>query len=157
MSSAGPGTSGAADLAIAASNAPASRTLRASGPAVSRLAAIGMMPPVVDDAGRRFDADDPVDARRRDDGPVGLCADRQRRETGGRCDGGAARGAGRAVIEPVRVPGLSAEAAPAVDRAGRAEVRPLGQVGRADQDGAGGSQAGDHGCIAGGTVARESP
>ena len=42
--SAGAGTSAALGVAIAASNAPASRTLRANGPAVSKLAAIGMMP-----------------------------------------------------------------------------------------------------------------
>src|SRR6185437_2256801 len=54
---------------------------------------------------------------------------------------GAGARAARCAIERVGVVRLTAAAAPAARRMGRAEVRPLAQVGLAEYDGAGGAQA----------------
>ena len=62
----------------AASSAAASATVRAIGPAVSCVCAIGMMPRAAHEADRRLDADEAVRRRRADDRAVGLGADADR-------------------------------------------------------------------------------
>ena len=75
-----------------------------------------------------------VAARRRDDRAVGFGADGRRGQVGGDRGAGAGARAGRVAIERVRILRLPAAPAPAARRMRRAEVRPLAQVGLAEDD-----------------------
>ena len=131
--------------------------MRAIGPAVSWLCAIGMMPlrltrPTVGLMPTRR-----VVARRRDDRAVGFRADRGRRQVGRDGRAGAGARAGRVAIERVRVPRLSAAAAPAAGRMRRAEVGPFAQVRLAEDDRAGLAQPLDDERVASAACRRPAP
>ena len=88
----------------------------------------------------RLDPDDAVGAGRADDRAVRLRADGRDREIGSRDDAGAGARAARVAIEDVGHVRLATDAAPAARRRAGPEVGPLGQVGLADDDRAGGLQ-----------------
>ena len=110
-------------------------------PAVSCVWAIGTMPVRLSKADGRLDAHNGVGLRRRHDRAAGLGSDRCSREVRRDRDRRSGARAGRTAIERVRIPGLPAARAPAARGVRRAEVRPLAQVGLAEDDGAGVAQA----------------
>ena len=88
----------------------------------------------------RLDPDDAVGAGRADDRAVRLGADGRDREIGSRDDAGAGARAAWVAIEDVGHVRLAPDAAPAARRRAGTEIGPLGQVGLADDDRAGGLQ-----------------
>ena len=88
----------------------------------------------------RLDPDVAVGAGRADDRAVRLRADGRDREISSRDDAGAGARAARVAIEDVGHVRLATDAAPAARRRAGPEVGPLGQVGLADDDRAGGLQ-----------------
>ena len=93
-----------------------------------------------DDADRGFEADQAVDRGRREDGAVGLGTDRRGAETRRGRDARAGARPGRVSGGIVGIADLAAHAAPAAAGARRAKIRPLAQVGLAQDDGARGTQ-----------------
>ena len=84
------------------------RTVRAMGPAVSWLWAMGMMPGAADQAQRGLDPDQAVGVRGADDGAVGLGADGRRAEAGRHRRARARAGAAGVAVERVGVAALAA-------------------------------------------------
>jgi len=104
-----------------------------------------------DEADRGLDADESAVVGRRDDRAVGLGPHRhgaQARRRGGPGAGARARGV---AVERVGIPGLAAAATPAARGVRRAEIRPLREIGLAEEDRPGVAQALDHVCIGGRT------
>ena len=96
---------------------------------------------------RRLDADVRVGARGTDDRAVGLRADSGNCEVGRHGDAGAGARAARIAVEDVGHVGLAADSAPAARRRSGPEVRPLGEVGLADDQRAGGLEPRDDECV----------
>ena len=114
-------------------------------------------PVLGDEADRRLESDDRVAARRTDDRAIRLGADGERTQVGGRRDRRARARAARVPGEAVGVPRRPAASAPAVEveprildrrRDEAPEVGPLGQVGLAQDHGAGIAQPGDQARVA---------
>ena len=125
-----------------ASSSAASATVRANGPAVSWLRAIGTTPrwltvPIVGLIATTSGSG------RADDRAIGVGADGERGEACSHGDGRTARGSAGIAIEDVGIAGLTAEAARTAGRSHGAKVRPLAPVGLAEHDRAGGAQACD--------------
>ena len=130
-----------------ASSIAASATVRAIGPAVSCECAIGMMPARLTRPSVGLMPTMPLAARRTDDRSVGLGAHADGREVGRDRDA-ACRSSSRTDSDRARTGShLPAAPAPAARRLRRAEVRPLAQVGLAEDHGTGGAQALDDECV----------
>ena len=110
---------------IAPSTTAASVTLRVIGPAVSCSAEIGTMPERLASPSVGLMPTSPFCAGRAHDRPVGLGADRDRGQVGGRRDAGAGTRAARVAIERVRHVGLAAHAAPAARRTASSGSSPI--------------------------------
>ena len=128
----------------APSSAAASATVRQSGPAVSWVCEIGMMPARLTSPTVGLMPDHAVGRRRADDRAVGLGADRHGPEVGRDRRGRAGARAAGVPVEHVRITALAAARAPAARRPGRADVGPLAHVGLAEQDRAGGPESRRH-------------
>ena len=109
----------------------------------------------VDEAERRFHADERTGAGRTDDRAIGLSPDADRREAGRDGRTGAGARAARIAIQRVRIRALPAARTPAARRLRRADVRPLRKVRLAEDDGAGGAQPRDERRVARRGDARE--
>ena len=116
-----------------------------------------------DDAGaadqpqRRLDAHDAVGVRRADDRAVGLGAHGGRAQVRRNRYPRARTRSARVTIQRVRVARLAAAAAPPADRMGRAEVRPLAEVGLAQDHRAASRSLARDGGILRGEVSRAAP
>src|SRR5439155_6241382 len=99
------------------------------------------------EADRRLDRRYAVGVAGADDAAVGLAAERNRREVRRRRCARAGARAARVAVDAVRVVRLPAAAGPAADRLERAEVRPLGEVGLAENHRAAGPEVRGHGGV----------
>ena len=119
---------------MAESRAAASATVRAIGPAVSWLCAIGMMPARLTSPSVGLMPTRPHVVDGRHDRAVGLGADRGGAQAGRGRGARAGARAARVAVERIRVAALPAAPAPAARRVRRAEVGPLAHVRLAEQD-----------------------
>ena len=130
--------------AIPPSSAATSATVRPIGPAVSCDARDRDDAAAAHQTHGRLETDDAVHRRRTDDAAVRLGADRDRRQARGDRNRRARAGPARIAIEHVRVLRLSAARAPSRRGPRRAEVRPLAQIGPAENDDARVTKAANH-------------